>query len=120
MKHFEYHRQKKISDFHSRDSFIHELHIVSWITDERKQLFSRLLNSPGNFYKEFSIPKKYGEGERIIDAPNEDLKSLQIIIKSLIENQLKVKEFVFGKYDQAYQKNKGIFTNAQIHRNKNI
>ncbi|RNE34196.1 reverse transcriptase domain-containing protein [Lacticaseibacillus paracasei] len=118
MKHFEYHRQKKISDFHSRDSFIHELHIVSWITDERKQLFSRLLNSPGNFYKEFSIPKKYGEGERIIDAPNEDLKSLQIIIKSLIENQLKVKEFVFGKYDQAYQKNKGIFTNAQIHRNK--
>lgn len=115
----------KLSDFNSRQNFIHYLHVIHFI-DHRNYVhngsneinISSLLNNSDSLYSTFSIPKKYSNGKRQIDAPNENLKGLQEIIRRLILNQLKANKFEFGKYDQAYQVGKGIFTNAQIHRNK--
>lgn len=118
MESFHYNSKKKLSDFATRKEFISELHRTSWLTESREKNLSDLLNKPSTFYKQFSIPKKNNSGTRIIDAPKKDLKSLQQIIVHLILNQLSFHDFAFSQYSHAYQKNKGIFSNAQVHRNK--
>lgn len=71
-------------------------------------------------YHSFSIPKKSG-GKRTIDAPNEDLKSIQIkLSKCLWEYQQDIWKCngITPNIAHAFQPGKSIFTNARIHRNK--
>jgi len=72
------------------------------------------------YYKSFEIPKKNGES-RIINAPQSDLKEIQ---KKLASGLCKFhKEYIESegvnlKISHAFEKEKGIITNAIIHRNK--
>lgn len=116
---------KELSSFIDRRSFIHELHVIGFIDKqnlitniEDRVNISELLNNSDLYYTTFSIPKKYNNGVRHITSPKESLKGLQKILDNAIKNQLNMNHFKFGKYDQAFQKKKGIFLNAQIHRNK--
>lgn len=75
-----------------------------------------------SFYETFSIPKKSG-GERSINAPTGALKTIQ---KKLAEVLYTHQDFVRKKYNikcnisHAFEKQKNIITNADIHRNKRI
>lgn len=76
--------------------------------------------NPDKCYHSFSIPKKSG-GERIIDAPNDDLKPIQIkLSKCLWEYQQDIwkRNGITPNIAHAFQPGKSIFTNAKIHKNK--
>lgn len=78
-----------------------------------------------NLYETFSIPKKNG-GERVIHAPKRDLKFLQKKLAEVLwdcyvfdlEKKSKNKNVKVPKLSHAFEKNKSIITNAQVHRNK--
>lgn len=83
-------------------------------------LYSNKKNGIEDFYISFSIPKKNGE-ERIIHAPNEQLKFVQKKIQQLLQirndeiyNTLNVE----NKIVHGFVPEKNIITNARIHRNK--
>ena len=73
-----------------------------------------------SLYTFFEIPKKSG-GTRKIYAPNKDLKSIQKKLEHALSTYQK---FILNKHNinstisHAFEKDKSIFTNAQIHRNK--
>lgn len=73
-----------------------------------------------SYYTSFEIPKKNGE-KRLINAPQNDLKEIQ---KKLADSLWKShKEYVKNNNIQtnvshAFEKEKGIISNAKIHRNK--
>lgn len=75
---------------------------------------------PNNCYNTFEIPKKNG-GTRTINAPNDSLKGIQSKLATELE---KYKEDFSKENDikinisHAFEKHKGIITNAKIHRNK--
>ena len=71
-------------------------------------------------YTTFSIPKKNGE-ERIINAPNDDLKQIQRrLAKALWDCQTKIwaDQNIQPNISHAFQKGKSIITNSSYHRNK--
>ena len=71
-------------------------------------------------YTSFSIPKKSG-GERTINAPDDDLKSLQKkLANALWKHQKRVWKIrnIQPNISHAFEENKSILTNAKIHRNK--
>lgn len=78
-----------------------------------------------NLCDTFSIPKKSG-GERIIHAPKNELKVLQKKLSNVLweayleslEIKSKEKGFKIPNLSHAFEKNKSIITNSQIHRNK--
>ncbi|NEZ89063.1 retron Ec67 family RNA-directed DNA polymerase/endonuclease [Weissella paramesenteroides] len=107
---------KKLSDITNKNQLIQVLIVAHAITNGKT--FYNVLNNIDKHYTEFSIPKKYSNELRTINAPDSELKKIQKQIKRLIENQLLSKKYYFNISSQAYQKNKSIFTNAQIHRNK--
>lgn len=107
---------KKISDFKNVNEFI--VYLISTKAVANFQNFYQILNNVDAHYIEFTIPKKYSADVRTINAPDTELKKIQKRIKMLIEHQLAETNFNFKKSSQAYQKDKNIFTNAQIHRNK--
>lgn len=107
---------KKLSDITNKNQLIQVLIVARAITNGKT--FYDVLNNIDKHYTEFSIPKKYSNELRTINAPDSELKKIQKQIKRLIENQLLSKKYYFNISSQAYQKNKSIFTNAQIHRNK--
>lgn len=107
---------KKLSDITNKNQLIQVLIVAHAITNG--ETFYDVLNNIDKHYTEFSIPKKYSNELRTINAPDSELKKIQKQIKRLIENQLLSKKYYFNISSQAYQKNKSIFTNAQIHRNK--
>ncbi len=79
-----------------------------------------LYHYSGDKYSSFSIPKKNGK-LRIINVPNQKLKELQrrlsdYLYKCLeeIHNDNNIKDTV----SYGYQKNKSIYDNALIHKNK--
>ncbi len=75
-----------------------------------------------NYYKTFEIPKKSG-GTRKICAPTGDLKEIQIqLYDVLLEYQeyLRKKDNICTNISHAFEKDKDIITNAQIHRNKRL
>ncbi|USS90748.1 reverse transcriptase domain-containing protein [Fructilactobacillus carniphilus] len=114
---------KKISDFNNRNDFINYLHSVGFInqnnkTRNEKLSLSSLFDKNDELYHKAHISKKYSDEKRCLTVPDRDLKDLQKIINELIKAQLKFNSFKFEKYVQAYQDKKGIFTNAQMHRNK--
>ncbi|WP_167459689.1 retron Ec67 family RNA-directed DNA polymerase/endonuclease [Rahnella variigena] len=74
-----------------------------------------------NKYKSFEIYKKSG-GVRIINAPNEKLKSLQKILAGYLSECLDEIYNTHGgnKISHGFVKGKTIITNASQHRNKNL
>ena len=72
-----------------------------------------------NMYASFSIPKKSG-GERLINAPDKELKFIQRrLANKLYEYRMCLfKEKYISSVSQAFEKEKGIFTNAKIHKKK--
>lgn len=75
-----------------------------------------------NLYVSFDIPKRSG-GTRTIHAPQNELKSVQQkLAKSLIDyyDFIKKDNNIKSNISHAFEKKKGIITNAEIHRNKRI
>ncbi|KAA1036887.1 RNA-directed DNA polymerase [Macrococcus equipercicus] len=72
-------------------------------------------------YSTFEILKKNGES-RVINSPHPKLKRLQYKIKDLLETQynLMMKDRVSHNVSHGFIKERSIFTNAKIHRNKKI
>ena len=78
-----------------------------------------------NLYTTFTIPKKNG-GERVIHAPKKELKFLQKKLADILwecyleslESKSKDKNFKIPVLSHAFEKEKSIITNSQMHRNK--
>lgn len=78
-----------------------------------------------NLYTTFTIPKKNG-GERVIHAPKKELKFLQKKLADILwecyleslESKSKKKNFKIPVLSHAFEKEKSIITNSQMHRNK--
>lgn len=72
------------------------------------------------YYTSFEIPKKNGE-MRCINAPGGDLKKIQKKLSvKLCEVQKKITEQnqIQTNISHAFEKEKGIITNAKVHKNK--
>lgn len=99
----------------TRESLAHLLEI------EHSQLTYLLYAKPGPpKYKAFDIPKR-GGGVRAITAPEEELKSLQRRLGSVLQEACLDIEKLTGRRSSAshgFQPNKSIITNARAHRNK--
>lgn len=106
---------KKISELQTREDLALYLAIPL-----QKLTYILYKNKPDSYYSTFEIPKKNGE-PRQIHAPFGDLKQLQ---KKLAQKLWNVhREFVEENQIQdnishAFQKEKSILTNANIHKNK--
>lgn len=76
------------------------------------------VKKPDSYYKTFEIPKKSG-GFRKICAPSGDLKSIQIrLYKALCLYRNSTKKNCKCNISHAFEEDKGIITNATVHRNK--
>ncbi|HHF7033739.1 TPA: retron Ec67 family RNA-directed DNA polymerase/endonuclease [Streptococcus mutans] len=94
---------------------------------KNSRFINYLLYSIGtdNLYETFTIPKKNG-GERIIHAPKKELKFLQKRLANVLwdcylydlKSKSKEKKLKIPMLSHAFEKNKSIITNAQVHRNK--
>ncbi|MFL1662957.1 retron Ec67 family RNA-directed DNA polymerase/endonuclease [Bacillus cereus] len=101
---------------------IKTLHDLSYFLKIPIRKITYILYKKGidNLYTSFEIPKKNG-GVRHINAPLEDLKDIQRkLVLSLWAHQKHIWEESGKTLDvsHAFQKEKSIITNAQIHRNK--
>lgn len=77
---------------------------------------------PNNLYHSFEIKKKNG-GTRHIDAPDDELIGLQYRIAKALEDyeeKLRSDKNIKSLISHAFEKNKSIMTNAQIHINKRV
>lgn len=75
-----------------------------------------------NFYKQFKIPKKDGT-YREICAPDNKLKYIQKKLSKVLigkQNEYNKENDIVLNISHGFVKNKGIITNAKIHRNKKI
>lgn len=106
----------KISDFNGINDIIK--YLISTRVISSPKMFYSILNDTSAHYTDIFLKKKYSNNVRHITAPDSQLKSIHYKIKFLIESQLSYKKYKFKNTSQAYQKDKSIFTNAQIHRNK--
>lgn len=73
-----------------------------------------------NYYTSFMIDKKNGT-QRLIEAPQKELKQVQVALeKLLMAEQVKVwkEKDIHPNLSHAFIKKKGIISNASIHRNK--
>ena len=102
-------------DIKSRDDLADFLGIP-----RRNLTYILYIKKTDSFYESFTIPKKNG-GERNINAPEGDLKSIQVRLASALwKHQCDIwKEYkIKPNISHAFEKNKSIITNAVIHRNK--
>ena len=110
---------KKLSDFTNKITFINYINRYMVENNYRsKNSVSYIIKSKNSYYTKVLIPKKHSDAHRELQVPHDDLKYIQNIIKKLIINQLEYHNYTFPKYVNAFIENRGIFTNAQIHRNK--
>lgn len=97
--------------------------LADFIGVKRKVLTHILyVEKDGTRYKSFTIPKRNG-GTRNIYAPNNELKYVQRkLAQALIEYMdiIKEEENIKSNISHAFEKNKSIITNAEIHRNKKL
>lgn len=75
-----------------------------------------IVQNAERYYKEFDTPKKTGGYRRIVTSKNTELAKIQYRIKKLLEFSLR-DEYI-PEQSQAYQRKRGIYTNAKKHRNK--
>lgn len=94
--------------------------LADYLNIPRKQL-SYVLYVKGvhNFYTSFEIGKKSG-GFRKINAPLGELKVIQKKLAESLYNHMTNKRKKINNISHAFEKNKGIITNAKIHRNKRL
>ncbi|WP_404335030.1 retron Ec67 family RNA-directed DNA polymerase/endonuclease [Planococcus rifietoensis] len=94
--------------------------LADFLNIPRKQLsYILYVKGTDNSYTSFAIQKKNG-GTRNIYSPIKNLKIIQKrLAKALIDHkeELKNKE---NNISHAFEKNKGIVTNAKVHKNKNF
>ncbi len=86
-----------------------DLDHLSYLLGFKKGVVASMINSPKNFYKEFSIPKKRG-GYRDIVTPYKSLLEVQQWILSNILSSFHIHDSAF-----AYVKNRNIALNAKKH-----
>lgn len=86
----------------------------------KKLTYILYVKKTDSYYKTFEIPKKNGES-RQINAPQDDLKEIQKRLADVLwkyhEEYVKVNNIQMN-VSHAFEKRKGIITNATIHRNK--
>lgn len=78
------------------------------------------VNKPDPCYTSFKIKKKSG-GFRQIDAPSAELKSIQRKIADALweyEKVIRINNNIKSNISHAFEKDKSIFSNAKVHRNK--
>lgn len=78
------------------------------------------VKSVDSYYSEFEIPKKNGD-KREISSPSGDLKDIQTRLTNALWNyqcELRMRSKKRTNISHAFEKEKGIITNARIHRNK--
>ena len=105
----------RINDIKTRNEFADFLGI------QRKTL-TYVLYEVGvdSFYKSFDIPKKDGS-QRHIHAPTGILKAIQKNLADALydyQKAIRTENDIKANISHAFEKEKGIITNAQIHRNK--
>ncbi|MEC2215987.1 retron Ec67 family RNA-directed DNA polymerase/endonuclease [Bacillus velezensis] len=94
--------------------------LADFLKIPRKQLsYVLYIKSINNLYTSFEIHKKNG-GVRNIKAPLEELKDIQRKLAEALYKHKKKKQGQKNKLSHAFEKNKGIITNAEIHRNKRL
>ncbi|MEC3846786.1 retron Ec67 family RNA-directed DNA polymerase/endonuclease [Bacillus velezensis] len=94
--------------------------LADFLKIPRKQLsYVLYVKSINNLYTSFEIHKKNG-GVRNIKAPLEELKDIQRKLAEALYKHKKKKQGQKNKLSHAFEKNKGIITNAEIHRNKRL
>lgn len=75
-----------------------------------------------NYYISFEIPKKNG-GVRKINAPQGELKDIQKKLANALwefQKEYIERDQIKARVSQAFEKKKGIITNAIVHKNKRI
>lgn len=105
----------KFSEIKSRDDLALILNIPL-----KKLTYMLYIKKTENYYYTFEIPKKNGES-RQINAPQDDLKDVQGKLADALWNYHS--EYINANNIQmnvshAFEKKKGIITNASVHRNK--
>lgn len=95
--------------------------IARFIKVDLKQLTHLLYKTKiENSYSKFTIPKR-DRTERIIYAPNEELKYIQKKLNDKLCSDIgeyKTKNNIISNISHGFEKGKGIFSNASIHRRK--
>lgn len=95
--------------------------LADYLAVPRKKLTHLLyVRKIDNCYNTFSIPKRSG-GTREISAPNDELKSIQKRLAFLLQKyryEIWETQDISPNIAHAFEKGKGIITNARIHRNK--
>lgn len=104
---------RKFSDIKSRNELADFLNVP-------RSVLSYVLYVKGisNLYSSFEIPKKSG-GIRKINAPMEDLKDIQKKLAEALYDHTENK-WVKNDISHAFRANKGIISNAEVHRNKKL
>lgn len=94
--------------------------LADFLNVSRKQL-SYILYVKGinNLYTSFEIHKKNG-GVRKINAPREELKDIQRKLTEAIHRHMKKKSKKKNNISHAFELDKSIITNAEVHRNKRL
>lgn len=106
---------EKFSEIKTRNDFADFLRIP-----RSKLTYILYVKKTDSYYVTFEIPKKRG-GTRTICAPSGDLKSLQTkLANALWEHQKNIRAStgIRPNISHAFEKEKGIITNAKVHRNK--
>lgn len=93
---------------------VFEIEHLSHHLNLNTEFLAKAINSPENFYREFSIEKKLG-GSRQILSPYPSLSQVQTWIKQRILDNLRV-----SKAALAYKKNTSIIQNAHKHSDKKV
>ena len=86
----------------------------------RKLTYILYIAKTASYYTSFKIPKRNGES-RIICAPHDDLKNLQVsLYNALFQYQEQLRNLTHSttNISHGFEKGKNIISNAKIHRNK--
>jgi RNA-directed DNA polymerase len=94
--------------------------LADFLKIPRKQLSYLLyFKDVKNLYNSFEIRKKNG-GIRKINTPIEELKDIQRKLAEALYIHKERKHERYSNISHAFEKNKGIITNAKFHRNKRL
>ncbi|MDE7079378.1 MAG: retron Ec67 family RNA-directed DNA polymerase/endonuclease, partial [Clostridia bacterium] len=103
---------KKFSDITTRDGLAEFLGIT-----KKMLTYVLYVKKVDSYYKEFELPKKSG-GARKINAPHDELKTIQLKLYLALKNHKNIERKSKNNISHAFENKKGIITNAAIHRNK--
>ncbi|MBY0155567.1 RNA-directed DNA polymerase [Cytobacillus firmus] len=94
--------------------------LADYLNVSRKQLsYVLYVKGINNLYTSFEIHKKNG-GVRKINAPLEELKDIQRKLTEALHSHMKKKSKKKNNISHAFEIDKSIITNAEVHRNKRL